>query len=119
MRQADLRLDVARGVAALVALAAHNGQVFWWRVPEGESEFLFTAAANASDSPMRAFFLISGFVIVRSRRSRPARSGLTISARWAAATHFESCWWEVGTGDARTTDQRTCALARDRPAVRT
>jgi hypothetical protein len=43
-------------------------------VLEGESGFLFTASAIASDSAVRAFFLISGFVIVRGIKSNIARN---------------------------------------------
>lgn len=69
------RFDVARGVSALVVLAAHSCQVFLVRLTTDPDSWLVAIYGNAARQAVLVFFLLSGFLITRSIVANVGRNG--------------------------------------------
>jgi peptidoglycan/LPS O-acetylase OafA/YrhL len=69
-----VRLDVVRGVAALLVFAAHITQIFFWRLWGAQATAAVVAGTVARHSVL-VFFLLSGNLITQSIRSNIRRHG--------------------------------------------
>jgi peptidoglycan/LPS O-acetylase OafA/YrhL len=80
----NVRLDVARGVAALVVFAAHIGQILFWRLLGPASAFAVISGIAARHAVL-VFFLLSGHLITKSAVSNIRRNGSFAIADYSAA----------------------------------
>ena len=69
------RFDVARGLSALVVLAAHSCQVFLARLTTTPDSTLAAIFGNAARQSVLVFFVLSGFLITKSIVSNVVRNG--------------------------------------------
>jgi peptidoglycan/LPS O-acetylase OafA/YrhL len=69
------RLDVARGLSALVVLAAHSFQIFLARLATTPDSRFVAINGNAARQAVLVFFVLSGFLITKSIIANIERNG--------------------------------------------